>query len=167
WLTGALGGPPAPEGGEFRPSVIGPSAGRFTEEQRARWAALAGTAADEAMLPADPAFRSVFSACVDWASRTALAPPDAGRRPAMAPRWGWGPGGPPTASPADQAADQEDEPADLPGPDQQVSFAAHIKPLFRESDRKSMSFAFDLWSAVDVRGHATDILKRLQDGSMP
>jgi CDGSH-type Zn-finger protein/truncated hemoglobin YjbI len=167
WLTGALGGPPAQEGGEFRPSVIGPSAGRFTEEQRARWAALAGTAADEAMLPADPAFRSVFSACVDWASRTALAPPDAGRRPAMAPRWGWGPGGPPTASPADQAADQEDEPADLPGPDQQVSFAAHIKPLFRESDRKSMSFAFDLWSAVDVRGHATDILKRLQDGSMP
>jgi len=167
WLTGALGGPPAPEGGEFRPSVIGPSAGRFTEEQRARWAALAGTAADEAMLPADPAFRSVFSACVDWASRTALAQPDAGRRPAMAPRWGWGPGGPPTASPADQAADQEDEPADLPGPDQLVSFAAHIKPLFRESDRKSMSFAFDLWSADDVRGHATDILKRLQDGSMP
>jgi hypothetical protein len=30
-----------------------------------------------------------------------------------------------------------------------------------------MSFAFDLWSADDVRGHATDILKRLQDGSMP
>ena len=85
----------------------------------------------------------------------------------MAPRWVWGPGGPPTASPADQAADQEDKPADLPGPDQQVSFAAHIKPLFRESDRKSMSFAFDLWSADDVRGHATDILKRLQDGSMP
>ena len=85
----------------------------------------------------------------------------------MAPRWGWGPGGPPAASPAGQAAGQEDEPADLPGPDQQVSFAAHVKPLFRESDRKSMSFAFDLWSADDVRGHATDILKRLQDGSMP
>ena len=30
-----------------------------------------------------------------------------------------------------------------------------------------MSFAFDLWSADDVRGHATGILKRLQDGSMP
>ena len=48
-----------------------------------------------------------------------------------------------------------------------MSFAAHIKPLFRERDRQSMSFAFDLWSADDVRGHATDILKRLQDGSMP
>ena len=48
-----------------------------------------------------------------------------------------------------------------------MSFAAHVKPLFREGDRKSMSFAFDLWSADDVRGHATDILKRLQDGSMP
>jgi CDGSH-type Zn-finger protein/truncated hemoglobin YjbI len=167
WLAGALGGPAAREGGEFRPSVIGPSAGQFTEEQRSRWAALAGTAADQAGLPADPAFRSVFSACVDWASRTALEQQIAAREPVPAPRWGWGPGGPPATGPADQAADAEDEPADLPGPDQQVSFAAHIKPLFREGDRKSMSFAFDLWSADDVRGHATDILKRLQDGSMP
>ncbi|HEY1320342.1 MAG TPA: ferritin-like domain-containing protein [Streptosporangiaceae bacterium] len=168
WMAGALGGPPAADGGEFQPSVIGPSAGRFTEEQRARWAALAGTAADEAALPADPAFRSVFSACVDWASRTALARPDAGRPPAAAPRWGWGPGGPPVASDADREADQADGLAEpLPGPDQEVRFAAHIKPLFRQRDRQSMSFAFDLWSADDVRGHATDILKRLQDGSMP
>jgi CDGSH-type Zn-finger protein/truncated hemoglobin YjbI len=167
WLAGALGGPLAREGGEFRPSVIGPSAGQFTEEQRSRWAALAGTAADQAGLPADAAFRSVFSACVDWASRTALEQRGTAREPVPVPRWGWGPGGPPAAGPADQATGQEDEPADLPGPDQQVSFAAHIKALFRESDRKSMSFAFDLWSADDVRGHATDILKRLQDGSMP
>ena len=167
WLAGALGGPPAKEGGEFRPSVIGPSAGQFTEEQRARWAALAGAAADEAGLPADPAFRSVLSACVDWASRTALEQPGAAGVPGPVLRWGWGPGGPPATGPADQSADQADEPADLPGPDQQVSFGAHIKPLFRESDRKSMSFAFDLWSGDDVRGRATDILKRLQDGSMP
>jgi CDGSH-type Zn-finger protein/truncated hemoglobin YjbI len=167
WLAGALGGPPAKEGGEFRPSVIGPSAGRLTEEQRARWAALAGAAADEAGLPADPAFRSVLSACVDWASRTALGQPGAAGVPGPVLRWGWGPGGPPATGPADQSADQADEPADLPGPDQQVSFAAHIMPLFRESDRKSMSFAFDLWSGDDVRGRATDILKRLQDGSMP
>jgi CDGSH-type Zn-finger protein/truncated hemoglobin YjbI len=168
WLAGALGGPPAGDGGEFQPSVIGPSAGRFTEEQRARWAALAGTAADEAALPADPAFRSVFSACADWVSRTALAQPDAGRPPAVTPRWGWGPGGPPVAGDAGREADRADGPAEtLPGPDQQVSFAAHIKPLFRQRDRQSMSFAFDLWSAADVRGHATDILKRLQDGSMP
>ena len=30
-----------------------------------------------------------------------------------------------------------------------------------------MSFAFDLWSYDDVRTRATDILTRLQDGSMP
>jgi len=168
WLAGALGGPSASEGGGFQPSVIGPSAGHLTEEQRARWAALAGAAADAAMLPADPAFRSVLSACVDWASRTALAAPDAGRPPVEAPRWGWGPVGPPAARPADQEADQAGTPEEpLPGPDQQVSFAAHIKPLFSERDRRSMSFAFDLWSAADVRGRAVDILKRLQDGSMP
>jgi hypothetical protein len=97
-----------------------------------------------------------------------MAQPGAGREPVSAPRWGWGPAGPPASGPAGQAADQADAPVGpLPGPGQQVSFAAHIKPLFRERDRRSMSFAFDLWSADDVRGHATDILKRLQDGSMP
>jgi hypothetical protein len=48
-----------------------------------------------------------------------------------------------------------------------VSFEAHIKPLFREHDRKSMSFAFDLWSRDDVQAHAAEILGRLRDGSMP
>lgn len=48
-----------------------------------------------------------------------------------------------------------------------MSFGAHIKPLFRESDRQSMSFAFDLWSCGDVRTHAADILDRLRGGSMP
>jgi len=48
-----------------------------------------------------------------------------------------------------------------------VGFAAHIKPLFRASDRQSMSFAFDLWSYDDVRAHAADIARRLDDGTMP
>jgi hypothetical protein len=48
-----------------------------------------------------------------------------------------------------------------------VSFAAHIKPLFREHDRKSMTFAFDLWSPDDVQAHAPAILERLQNGTMP
>jgi hypothetical protein len=48
-----------------------------------------------------------------------------------------------------------------------VGFAAHIRPLFRERDRQSMSFVFDLWSGDDVRAHAAEILQRLQDGSMP
>ena len=55
----------------------------------------------------------------------------------------------------------------MPGPDETVSFAAHIKPLFREHDRQSMSFAFDLWSRDDVQAHAAEILERLGDGTMP
>ena len=48
-----------------------------------------------------------------------------------------------------------------------MGFAAHIKPLFRASDRQSMSFVFDLWSYDDVRAHAADIARRLHDGTMP
>jgi hypothetical protein len=48
-----------------------------------------------------------------------------------------------------------------------VGFAAHIKALFRASVRQSMSFAFDLWSYDDVRAHAADIARRLDDGTMP
>ena len=55
----------------------------------------------------------------------------------------------------------------MPGPDETVSFAANIKPLFREHDRQSMEFAFDLWSYNDVRAHAAEILDHLQNGSMP
>ena len=55
----------------------------------------------------------------------------------------------------------------MPGPDEALSFGAHIRPLFRQRDRQSMSFAFDLWSAEDVRAHAAGILARLRDGSMP
>ena len=48
-----------------------------------------------------------------------------------------------------------------------VSYAADIKPLFRERDRSSMSFAFDLWSYDDVSEHADRILERLSEGEMP
>jgi hypothetical protein len=65
----------------------------------------------------------------------------------------------------------EDEAADaaieLPAPDQPLGFEEHIKPLFRERDRKSMKFAFDLWSADDVSAQADAILQRLEDGTMP
>jgi hypothetical protein len=53
------------------------------------------------------------------------------------------------------------------GPGSAVGFEADIKPLFRERDRQSMSFAFDLWSYDDVRTRAAEILARLQSGSMP
>jgi len=104
-------------------------------------------------------------------SRAATAQPQpetAASGQPSAPGWDWGPGGPP-ATRAAQAAGQAgapDEPP-LPGPGQPVGFAAHIKPLFRQRDRQSMSFAFDLWAYADVETRAHDILKRLQNGSMP
>jgi hypothetical protein len=55
----------------------------------------------------------------------------------------------------------------VPGADQAVSFAEHIKPLFRERDRESMTFAFDLWDVDDVRLNADAILGRLRQGTMP
>ena len=48
-----------------------------------------------------------------------------------------------------------------------VSFETDVKPLFRERDRSSMEFAFDLWSADDVSEHADAILDRLKAGTMP
>lgn len=52
-------------------------------------------------------------------------------------------------------------------PDSRPSFAADIKPLFRESDRTAMRRAFDLWSYDDVVAHSQAIAARLKDGSMP
>ena len=51
--------------------------------------------------------------------------------------------------------------------DSTPSFAQDIQPMFREIDRRSMQFAFDLWNYQDVSTHAEDILERLNDGTMP
>ena len=48
-----------------------------------------------------------------------------------------------------------------------LSFETHVKPLFRERDRRSMEFAFDLWSHDDVSQYADAILARLRAGTMP
>ena len=58
----------------------------------------------------------------------------------------------------DPAISMEDEP---------MHFEQDIKPLFRERDRDSMRFAFDLWSADDVSTNADAILARLEAGTMP
>ena len=55
----------------------------------------------------------------------------------------------------------------LPGAGEEVLFERNIKPLFRADDRDSMKWAFDLWSYNDVKSHATAIVQRLRDGSMP
>jgi len=47
------------------------------------------------------------------------------------------------------------------------TYAADIKPLFRELDRDAMVDVFDLWEYEDVKEHADRILERLEDGTMP
>ncbi len=84
----------------------------------------------------------------------------------LAAPMGLGARGPPAEAPAQTSTDDREE-VTWPGPDETVSFAAHIKPLFREHDRKSMARAFDLWSEADVQAHAAAILDRLSDGTMP
>ncbi len=54
-----------------------------------------------------------------------------------------------------------------PDADEPLSFETHVKPLFREGDRQSMQFAFDLWSHDDVSRHADAILGALRAGTMP
>lgn len=48
-----------------------------------------------------------------------------------------------------------------------VGFEADIKPLFRESDVRSMRRHFDLSSYDDVKAHADAILESVRTGHMP
>ena len=162
----ALPGAALPGAGKALPqSLLSPSGQQLTEDQRARWVSLASRAVDEAGLPDAPGFRSALASCLEWLSRVATQPAADGG-PGLVSTWDWGPGGPP--APAQHDAGQDTAtPVTLPAPGEPVSFDTHIKPLFRDKDRQSMSFAFDLSSADDVRTHAAGILQRLQDGTMP
>ena len=126
---------------------------------------LAGQAADEAGLPADPVSARPWSR-LEW-----LVPAGAAARPAAVPparRLGLGPpAGRPARGRTRTRPGRRRASDAVPGPGEPVSFAAHIKPLFREHDRQSMAFAFDLWSQDDVRAHAAGILARLRNGTMP
>ncbi len=154
-LAAAFGGPALSGDAAQRPG--------FTEEQRARWVMLATAAADEAGLPADPEFRAALASYLDWSSRAGTQSHPAG----PPPQWDWSPAGPPAEVPAQASPASHQDEVTLPGPDEAVSFAANIKPMFREHDRKSMTFAFDLWSLADVKAHAAEILERLGNGTMP
>ena len=173
-ISVAFGGPPAPiQAGQDQASKDHQAAPQdaatsFAEEQRASWVALAGRAAAAAGLPGDAAFRSALGAFFEWDAMNALARGAGAIADATVPGWDWTPAGPPDTTPAAAAADAEPEsPVTLPGPGEPVTFAAHIKPMFRAKDRQSMQFAFDLWSYDDVRAHAAGILGRLDDGTMP
>ncbi|MCL2419050.1 MAG: ferritin-like protein [Conexibacteraceae bacterium] len=65
------------------------------------------------------------------------------------------------------ARPKREQAAAVPAADGAVGFEQHIKPLFREGDRTSMKFAFDLWSYDEVRANAQGILERLKAGTMP
>lgn len=143
------------------------------ERHRARWVALLMRSADDVGLPADPEFRSLFSSYIEWGSRLAVENSQADSRPPEhmpMPNWRWqtaaGPPGSRVPSRGD-APPVADQPVVLPADDEPVSFATHVKSMFRDRDRRSMLFAFDLWSRDDVAGHADAILARLRNGTMP
>jgi hypothetical protein len=52
-------------------------------------------------------------------------------------------------------------------PEDGPTFARDIRPLFRDTDVETMSFAFDLASYGDVREHEEAIYERVGEGSMP
>jgi CDGSH-type Zn-finger protein len=173
WLSEVFGGPKfySERYGGYS-HMISQHVGKcITEEQRSRWVKMLCQSADDAMLPNDPDFRAAFVAYLEWGSRigkdnsqqNAMPPPNL-----PVPRWWWVCNAKP-GSRVSALAPQEDEQShiSIPGIDVNLSFAEHIKPLFRKMDRESMSFVFDLWSYSDVCKHATEILRRLDNGTMP
>ncbi len=168
WLGEVFGGPPShgdADGGYPQMLAQHLSEG-LNSEQRSRWVALLSQAARESGLPAEPEFRAAFTSFIEWDPLIASPQGAVGGEGMPVPRWDWSPAGPPSVA-VTEPQDEADQPVALPGPGQPVSFAAHIKPLFRQRDQDSMSFALDLWSYEDVKAHAADILERLGNGSMP
>jgi CDGSH-type Zn-finger protein/truncated hemoglobin YjbI len=173
WLSEVFGGPDFYSqryGGYSR--MISQHVGKcITEEQRARWVKMLCQSADDALLPNDPEFRAAFVAYLEWGSRIGKENSQQGAMPPPnmpVPRWWWVCNAKPGSRISAFAPPEELQPSvTLPGPDEPVNFARHIKPLFRKADRESMSFVFDLWSYPDVRAHAAEILKRLENGTMP
>ncbi|HEY2437779.1 MAG TPA: CDGSH iron-sulfur domain-containing protein, partial [Solirubrobacteraceae bacterium] len=175
WLAEVFGGPEhysETYGGYNR--MISQHVGKaLTEEKRARWVELISLSAQEAGLPSDPEFQAAFRAYIEWGSRLALENSQPGAEPPPnmpMPKWSWvcdaTPGSRVSALATDDASGAESK-VELPGDDETVRFERHVKPLFRERDRTSMKFAFDLWSYDDVRANAQDILARVKNGTMP
>jgi CDGSH-type Zn-finger protein/truncated hemoglobin YjbI len=143
----------------------------LSEEARSRWVELIFRSANEAGLPPDPEFEAAFRSYLEWGSRVVVESSQPGAKaPQMPmPRWNWVGEATPGSRPPVQTPEQvtRETSVALPADDQPVGFEEHIKPLFRERDRRSMSFAFDLWSVEDVSTYAEAILQRLDNGSMP
>ena len=172
WLGEVFGGPPRTA--ERLAATTGWSRG--TWERRSAKSNVPGGSNCSASPPTTrssrrPRWRAAFVSYLEWGSRIALENSQPGAHPPPhmpVPRWSWVSDATPAQesrrSPSRQHSRRE---ADLPGPDEPVSFAQHIKPLFRDGDRRSMRFAFDLWSHKEVATHAPAILDRLRAGTMP
>jgi CDGSH-type Zn-finger protein/truncated hemoglobin YjbI len=175
WLGEVFGGPTLYSetyGGYDR--MISQHLGKaLTEEKRARWVELICLSAQEARLPSDAEFQAAFRSYIEWGSRIALENSQLGAKPPPhmpMPRWWWvcdATPGSRVAALEPSGAETAEAAVELPQPDETVGFEQHVKPLFRERDRKSMKFAFDLWSYDDVRTNAQAILERVKAGTMP
>jgi len=172
WLSEVFGGPRfyTERYGNYN-RMLGEHIGkRLTMAQRDRWAALIAQAADDALLPNDADFRAAFVAYVEWGTRLAVENSQTESKPPLnmpVPRWWWVCDATPWARVSALATPKEDDQVVLPAEDEPISFAKHIKTLFRHRDRNSMRFAFDLWSYEDVCTHGDDILRRVSNGTMP
>jgi CDGSH-type Zn-finger protein/truncated hemoglobin YjbI len=173
WLAEVFGGPryyTERYGGYSR--MLSQHAGKhLTEEQRRRWTQMMYQAGIDAGLPNDAEFKAAFVAYIEWGSRLAVENSQEAAKPPPnmpVPRWWWVCDATPWARVSALAPVEEAEPeAALPGADVQLGYDEHIKALFRQRDRNSMRFVFDLWAYADVQQHAAAILHRLREGTMP
>jgi CDGSH-type Zn-finger protein/truncated hemoglobin YjbI/ferredoxin len=172
WLGEVFGGPKSysSQYGGYQRMIAQHLGKGLTEPQRARWVSLILRSAEEAGLPGDAEFRAAFVAYLEWGSHLALENSQPGAKPPAhmpMPRWWWVCDATPGARVPALTPPLEAEPPPLPTPGETVSYTRHVKPLFRQMDRQSMTFAFDLWSHDDVARHAEAILQRLEAGTMP
>ena len=172
WLGEVFGGPKNYSGlyGGYSRMISQHIGKGLTEDKRVRWVSSLVQAADEAGVATDPEFRSAFMSYIEWGSRIAVENSTIGARPPMhmpMPHWNWGTAGLPSSRISALAPVAEEVVVPLPGEHDELHFTQHIKPLFRAQDRQSMTWVFDLWAYNDVVKHATAILTRLQQGSMP
>jgi CDGSH-type Zn-finger protein/truncated hemoglobin YjbI len=176
WLSEVFGGPSfySTEHGGYAHMLAEHRGRELSEAQRGRWVELLMRSAVDAGLPNDAEFRAAFGSYIEWGSRLAFENSQSEARPPEQmpmPRWDWTTAAGPPGSRISALHPIHEGGADgsptLPGPEEAVRFTEHVKSMFREQDRKSMLFAFDLWSYDDVCAHATDILSRVRAGSMP
>jgi truncated hemoglobin YjbI len=177
WLGEVFGGPKdySEEFGGYSAMLSRHLGKVLTDDVRARWVELLVRSANDAGLPNDAEFRSVFSAYIEWGSRIAVENSQTGATPPPAmpmPSWDWhtsagAPGSRPTTQTASPGAAADGPAETMPKSGRIVSFEADIKPMFRESDRAGMKWAFDLWSYDDVSERAETILARVTAGTMP